>query len=196
MSSDRRYSQEEVDAILKRALERERAPADAVTHQDLLDTAREVGIEPAQVEAAIVEVKREEQRLAVKGEWLRRRKERFNRSAISWASVSALCLVINLVTGGAMWWPWVFGPWGLAVFLQYLRAQRGPSERDLVWMERRLRGEQRKQELQARFERGAAVLETVVEQGASLLLAHLDEKARKRDALGAPPPRDPLPPKR
>lgn len=187
MSSDRRYTQEEVDAILKRALERDRTalPADAVSHSDLLDTAREVGIGPEQVEAAIVEVKREQQALAVRQAWIERRRAALSRTAITWAVVSALCFLVSFLTTGGMWWLWVAGPWGAALLLSYMRLSQGPSERDLRRTERRLQREQRKAELEARFERGAAVLGTVVEQGANLLLAHLDERSRQRRALEA-----------
>src|SRR4051812_41731489 len=59
MSSDntpRRYTPEEVNAILRRAIDRQGAGAtSSVTHDDLLETARELGIDASQVEAALAE---------------------------------------------------------------------------------------------------------------------------------------------
>src|SRR5262245_47088601 len=98
MSSDRRYTQEEVDAILKRALEREGAKkigGDALSHQDLLETAREVGIEPSQVEAAIAEVRLDDEKLALRQEWLERRRANFRGMLVTWVSIGAMLTFIN-----------------------------------------------------------------------------------------------------
>src|SRR4051812_15144953 len=123
MSSDRRYTQEEVDAILKRALERDGAQgkktADALSHQDLLETAREVGIEPSQIEAAIAEVKLDNEKLALREEWLERRRAGFRGMLVSWVSIGAMLTLLNVLMGGAIWFPWVIVPWGLMVFMQY-----------------------------------------------------------------------------
>ena len=202
MSSDQRYTQQEVDAILKRALERDGAKqssGDALSHNDLIETAREVGIEPSQVEAAIAEVKRDGTQIALRDEWTARRRQRLARDARSWAFTGVLCLIINLMTGGlaggAIWFPWVVVPWGAMILMQYLSARSGPSSQELARLDQQLQREERKRELEMKFQRGAEVLETVVEQGAKLLASHLDERARRREA-GRNERLDRLPPRR
>lgn len=203
MSSDQRYSQKEVDAILKRALEREdkkrgRAGGDALSHQDLLETAKEVGIEPSQVEAAIAEYRREGDAIELRAEWQKRQGERLAKMARAWAFVSVLCTIINFATGGvaagAIWFPWVILPWGAVLAMRWFALRSGPSSGELEKLQSQLTREQRKRELEARFERGAQVLGSVVEEGAKLLAAHLDERTRRidssrRDAEGRLPPK-------
>ena len=199
MSSDRRYTQEEVDAILKRALERDGAKgkksADALSHQDLLETAREVGIEPAQIEAAIAEVKLDNEKLSLREAWLARRREQHSQMVKAWAFVNVICFTICMVTG-ATWWPWVLVPWGGVIILNYLALRRSPTDKELAQLDRKLEREQRKRELEARFARGAQALGTVVEEGARLLAAHFDERARRIESGRQDERSGRLPPKR
>jgi hypothetical protein len=46
------YTREEMDAILKRAIERQQAKAEEIGHEDLVAAAGEVGIPREEVEAA------------------------------------------------------------------------------------------------------------------------------------------------
>jgi len=55
--TSRQYSNDEVNRIIRRALKLEQA--DTISHQDLIDTAREIGIEPKILETAIVQEQRE-----------------------------------------------------------------------------------------------------------------------------------------
>ena len=49
--SSKQYSKDEVDRIIRRALKMKKE--DSVNHQELLDTAREFGIDPQTLESAI-----------------------------------------------------------------------------------------------------------------------------------------------
>lgn len=202
MSSDQRYSQQQVDAILKRALEREDKKrgggSDALSHQDLLETAKEVGIEPSQVEAAIAEYKREGDAVELRAEWQKRRSERLAKMARAWVFTSVLCAVINVATTGLaltnLWFFWVMIPWGAVLAMRWFALRSGPSGDELAKLKAQLDREERKRQLEARFERGAQVLGTVVEEGAKLLAAHLDERTRRlessrRDGDGRLPPK-------
>lgn len=67
--ADRTYTKAEVDAILARALEREHA-RDGLTHQELVETAREIGVGSEAIERAASEVmseRREREELQTAG---------------------------------------------------------------------------------------------------------------------------------
>ena len=55
--SSRQYSKDEVDRIIRRALKLTKN--DSINHQELIDTAKEFGIDPQTLETAIEEDKEE-----------------------------------------------------------------------------------------------------------------------------------------
>ena len=56
--SSRQYDNDEVNRIIRRALKLDNE--DTISHQDLIDTAREIGLDPQIVEAAITEQEQRE----------------------------------------------------------------------------------------------------------------------------------------
>jgi hypothetical protein len=184
--SDGRYTQEQVNAILKRALQRKEIGdlSDDLSHRELLETAKEVGIDPRDVEQAIAEERRAAELRADAAEWKAERAARLRAMATTWAAINALCTVINFVLGPPWWFLWVLIPWGTILLLSALRTRNGPSPHELTQRrERRLR-KQRNEEIRARIQTGAQVIGDVVEQGVSLLLNRLEENRRLRDGRG------------
>ena len=183
---DRSYTQDEVNAILRRALATREDFADGVTHQELIETAREVGIAPHAIEQAIAEEKRERDRLVLVGEIQRGRRSRFTGHLVTFAFVNALCFAIDFLTPGQSWFYWVLVPWGMVLLLSALRLTRPPGVREVERLERRRQREQHRIERRRRNEalhgaitRSAGHIEKVVEEGASLLLAHLQDRSRR-----------------
>src|SRR6202167_3682960 len=58
------YTREEMDAILKRAIERQQAKSEEIGHEDLVAAAGEVGIPREEVEAAARDLEREKAKSA------------------------------------------------------------------------------------------------------------------------------------
>ncbi len=187
-NDDRSYTQEEVDAILHRALSRGGELRDRLSHGDLVATAKEIGIAPEALERAIAEEGEERALAREREEWRASRRAWLRRAAGFYLFVNALCLMINLLAGGPLWFYWVAGPWGLVLLAAALGVTEGPSEAKLRRMRdrrerRRLRDERRaRRSIKAeQVRRGATVFEDVVEEGVGLLLDRLGERMRRLD---------------
>jgi hypothetical protein len=112
--ADRVYSKEEADAILARAIELH-GHGEATSHEELLATAREIGVAPEALEKAASEVlgrKRDDQALRA----LRARQWRgFFAHLVPYVCVGMLLGFINVATGG---FPWAVIPmlgWGIGL---------------------------------------------------------------------------------
>jgi len=73
--SSKQYCKDEVDRIIRRALKLKKD--DLISHQELIDTAREFGIDPQTLETAIEEDKEEFEKERARKTRLLRRKARF-----------------------------------------------------------------------------------------------------------------------
>jgi hypothetical protein len=131
----RRYTPDEVNAILKRALDRQ-APAGSVTQEELMETARELGIDPSQVESAIMEQETVGAMEAAREEWKLRQKKEFFEHLRSYAIVNIVLFMINLMTGGH-WFFWPLFGWGIGL-LFHASGAFFPKERDIERGARRL----------------------------------------------------------
>jgi hypothetical protein len=181
MADDRRtYTQEDVNAILRRALERPEL-ASGLSHRELLETAEEVGIERAALERAITEVERERELEALREEWRLEKKTALRASLITWAWVSMLLVLIDVFTAGGLWFHWVIVPWALLLLLRALRLKQGPTPKQIERIERRRRRDRRREEFQRQVGHGAALLGSALEQGAALLLKRLEEKRHEAE---------------
>ncbi len=187
----REYTHEEVDAILRRAIERQEDGEDRLSHDDLVAAAREVGIDPASVDAAVREVDEEGDRVALVRVVKERRRKRFLRGLLSYAVVITFLFVMSQMTGGG-WSIWVALGWGLAIALRALRTF-APSaeqvERDVSREERRRRRQSERAQRQARRRRQqqtARELEAAVEQGVTALLGAFGQLGREPDTRSAP----------
>jgi hypothetical protein len=178
----RSYTQDEVEAILRRALERR--PADALSHQDLLDSARAVGIDAETLEAAAAELREERALQREKEARQVQRRRRFGRSLLVYVLVNALLFGIDMLTTGGTWFYWVLFGWGLGMVAQ-LMALLMPREETQEQRQRRLEHEarraakrqarevrkDRRREAKDALERGTREFEQAVEQGVGHLLS-------------------------
>ena len=189
--TERRYSRDEVDAILGRAIERVHSAGD-LTHEDLVAAAREVGIPTDAIETAASEVlaerhERDELTALRKQQW-----RGFFRHLVPYCFVNGMLITLNMLTTH---FPWALFPlfgWGIGLvshFMAVVAPNRERLERRLEWQRDRERRRQIKQQLRSNTRQ----LERDVGQGISALL----EAAAQRIAGGAPPAgREARPPQR
>ena len=124
-----RYDDDEVEEILRRALQRQAEEQRGTSHEELVAAAREVGLDPAAVDAAIAELRAGKDPARVEpdpdDELLdrdrRAKRASFVRHLSVYALVCAFLAAINVMAGGGPWVLWVVLGWGLGVGLQGLR---------------------------------------------------------------------------
>jgi 2TM domain len=116
MVDERSYKNEDVRAIIDRALEAQ--PQEGVTHADLLAIGAEVGLSSAAIERAALDVR--EQRLsdAARAHVLARRRRGLLAHALAFFAINAFLFVVNFLTTPGQWWVLfpVFG-WGFGLIL-------------------------------------------------------------------------------
>lgn len=198
MTAGRRYSDAERDEILRRAIA-EQQGSDEITHEELVDAAREIGIDPAKVEAAAAAISKErgqreeesEDEALVRVEVTRRR-ARFGRHLLTYLIVNGALVAMNLASGGTFWAIWPILGWGLGLALQAARALPGPSDEEREQILRRVskrRARQaRERAKRAREEALRAAgqeFEVAVQQGVAELM-----RAVTHGLSGAPTRRD------
>lgn len=122
------YAPEEVDAILGRNIDRLHEGG-RVSHDELLETAREIGMTTLEVEAAIAE------QVKVRAEQIEREEARqrgVTRLLLHFVALAVLCAAFYILdtrlTGG-VWYPWASLACGLAVAVSAARGfARKPGE--------------------------------------------------------------------
>lgn len=186
-SDPRKYTQEEVALILSRALEVQHSGG--LTHQELLEAAREVGIDRSAVETAAREVaERRADELEI-AEERRLARRNFYRSVAVYLLVNAFLFAIDLLTGEGWWFYWPLLGWGLGVALQGLRvafpreipiekrrARRAKEQARRRKLEAKAEAERRRLEAKAALERSARAFESSVQHGLATLLESVAHK--------------------
>lgn len=163
--TERRYSREEVDAILGRAIERENRGGD-LTHDDLVAAAREIGIPTEAIETAVSEVLAER---VQRDELVTLRKEQwrgFLGHLVPYLFVNGLLVTINVLTTH---FPWAIFPafgWGIGLVSHFM-AVLWPNPRRL---ERRLQRRRDRERRHAIKQQIRTKLEVDVGQGISAVL--------------------------
>jgi 2TM domain len=123
------YSKEEVDRIIRRALKLKKE--DSINHQELVDTAREFGIDPQTLSAAIEEDKEDFEKERSRRLQLQRRKARFHRHLWSYIIVIGALLLINTLTAGPWWFQWPALGWGIGLAFNF-KAAYFPVQKDVA----------------------------------------------------------------
>lgn len=112
---NRRYSEDEVTSIVRRALEGKTARG-GITHEDLLNIAQQSGITRSQLEQAIEEQETVGELEGAKVEWLRRQRQEFFGHLRAYLIVILMLMVINLMTSrGYPWFLWPALGWGIGI---------------------------------------------------------------------------------
>ena len=118
--SAKQYSKDEVDRIIRRALKLKKE--DSISHQELVDTAREFGIDPQTLEAAIQEDRKLYEKEKARSARLQRRRARVHRHLWSYIIVIGGLLLINIVTPGPWWFQWPAFGWGIGLAFNFKAA--------------------------------------------------------------------------
>jgi hypothetical protein len=115
--TSRQYNNEEVNRIIRRALKLEQE--DTISHQDLIDTAREIGIDPKILEAAILQEQQEFKKEKIRKARLKRRRVGFYSHLWSYLIANAALLLINNFTPGPWWFQWSVLGWGIGLAFHF-----------------------------------------------------------------------------
>ncbi len=143
--SPRRYSQEEVNAILQRALERQ-GPAGGLTHDELMETAQELGIDPNQLSAAIDEHAATAGIEQARETWKARRKQKFFEHLKAYMIVNGFLVLMNVFAGdGVNWAIFPILGWGIGLAFDAADAFY-PNEKKVERGAQRLLARQRREE--------------------------------------------------
>lgn len=134
----RQYDSEEVNRIFRQALEFEKR--DTIGHKELMETARELGIDPKKMEAAIQRETEGSNREAAQNAWLKRKHSKFHAHLWSYIIVNGALILINIMTPGAWWFQWPLLGWGIGLAFDYRQAYfptEDQIERGIRWALRR-----------------------------------------------------------
>lgn len=187
VSADSNYSDEEVEAIFRRALERQVEEEDGYGHDELVAAAREVGLDEASVERAVAEVAAERGTEAVRAKLKKKSRERWLRHFVTYVVVVGGLLGLHALGFMGAAAVWIAFLWGMGLALHTFGTVRGPSEERIAKEQRRLnrrarrrarararadeklRREEERRRRQAEGKSGDE-LERVIEEGVTLLL--------------------------
>jgi hypothetical protein len=111
------YDSEEVNRIIRRALKL--SNEDTISHEELIETAAQVGLDPSVVEIAIKAERREYQKERTRQAALRRRKAGFQWHLWSYLVVNAALLLINNLIPGPWWFHWSVLGWGVGLAFHF-----------------------------------------------------------------------------
>jgi len=174
----RTYSQEEVDAILDRALRAQAKDGTRLTHEELVAAAGEVGIPKEAIDSAARELDAKSPGAtrdpasdatdaAILAAWKRRARLGFLRHFITYVLVGAMLAFINLLTSASfLWFPIVLLGWGVGIAMHLVSLIFADEER-IVARERRKIARRARRE---RWKRKGAEFERAVDQGVRALL--------------------------
>ena len=127
--SSKQYTKEEVDRIIRRALKLKKE--DSINHQELVDTAREFGIDPQTLSAAIEEDREDFEKEKTRRLQLLRSRARFHRHLWSFIIVIGALLLINSMTAGPWWFQWPALGWGIGLAFNF-KAAYFPVQKDVA----------------------------------------------------------------
>ena len=132
--TDRHFTNDEVSAIVRRAL-RSRMASDHISYADLLDIAQQSGISESVLRQAIEEEDMFGEWERAKETWLLQRKSAFFRHLRTYCIINGFLFLLNVITnpGGYLWVVWPILGWGIglafnaaeAFFPSHDRMERG-----------------------------------------------------------------------
>jgi 2TM domain len=128
-SPRRQYTSEEAASIITRVLERQNGEGGRISHDELLETARDIGVTTLELEAAVVEETKLRAEMIVREEQRERALRRLLRHVAAYVVAGAFCFVLGVRVTGGVWYFYVLLGWGLAVALHAARVLV-PTARD------------------------------------------------------------------
>ena len=116
-SALRQYDSDAVTRIIRRALKLNNE--DTISHDELMETAGRIGLDPQIVETAIRQEQREYKQQRIRQAILRRRKAGFRWHLCSYVIVNMALLLTNKVTPGPWWYHWSVLGWGIGLAFHF-----------------------------------------------------------------------------
>ena len=111
------YDSDEVTRIIRRALKLNNE--DTISHDELMETAGRIGLDPQIVETALRQEQREYKKQRIRQAILRRRKAGFQWHLWSYLVVNAALLLTNKLTPGPWWFHWSVLGWGIGLAFHF-----------------------------------------------------------------------------
>lgn len=115
MTEPREFTQQAVEDIFRRALRRQVRPSESLSYDELLETAREIGLSEAALAAALEEYDEEGALEEARAKWLAKRRRQFLDHLRAYLIVNAGCLLLDLVLTGGVWFYYVMIGWGIGL---------------------------------------------------------------------------------
>lgn len=116
----RTYSKEEVASILSRGLDAQHEGG-RISHDELLETAREIGMTTLEIEAAVADEARQRAERMELDEKHEREVRGFLKHLITFVVTSVLVVVVAVRLTGGAWWIIGVAAWALAVAVHAAR---------------------------------------------------------------------------
>ena len=111
------YTTDDVSRIIRRALKIEQS--DSLSHQELLDTAKELGIAPGKIEEAIQLEASALERDKFKKEYLKRKRSSYKARLWSFVTLNTIVFIINAMRPGPWWFQWVLLGTGIGLIVNF-----------------------------------------------------------------------------
>lgn len=99
-----RYTTEEVNRIIRRALKLD--ATESISQADLLETAGELGIDPARIEAAIAQEAAALKTERFRAAYLKQARSAFKASLFGFLALNTFLFTIDCLTPGGWWFQW------------------------------------------------------------------------------------------
>jgi 2TM domain len=140
--SRREYSTGEVEAIVRIALERQGTEG-RISHDELLETAREIGVSAEDIEEAVAEEARIREEMAQIEADRQRARRLFVANLVAFVVVNAALFVVDRMTSGGTWFYFPLIAWGVAVAIHAVLLIFTPDPADLTAQIEATRGKSR-----------------------------------------------------
>ncbi|MBE2190468.1 MAG: 2TM domain-containing protein [Desulfobulbaceae bacterium] len=118
--SEKLYSKEEVDRILRRAIDASPSYSGSVTEAELLRIANELNIDPSQVRKAMNEDIAVNEFESAKSVWLKRKRSSFYEHLTAYVIVNSFLVGIDYMTPGISWSIFPILGWGIGLAFDFV----------------------------------------------------------------------------
>lgn len=205
----RNYSDDEVEAIFRRALERQVEEGDGYGHDELIAAAREVGLDDDAIDKAVTEIEDERGEAAIYERLKKKQREAWQRHFVTYLVVAGGFLGMHALGFFGVWTIMMAFGWGMGMALHTFSAFRGPTEEDVAKERKKLNRKARrtaaaiarrdakrrkaeakaaKRARQGRNREAGDEIERAIEEGVTLLLSAAANKLREAAARSLEPP--------